>query len=119
MKPIHTFASPWCLYVSLLLLTLTSRQQAYAASIASEHEQLTALTRQIDLADRMASQAASNAPQERSRYYFDYLRLHADLKQVRTGVQDYLVPQRAQPRDPIPLSGNYVGESLRTDEVSP
>ena len=58
---------------------------------------LAAVTRQLDLLDRLAERAAATAPQERTRYHFDYTRLRAGLERVRAGVRDYLVPQRAQP----------------------
>ncbi|MBW6134426.1 hypothetical protein KZ847_29120, partial [Pseudomonas aeruginosa] len=32
--------------------------------------------------------------------------------------RDYLVPQRAQPRDPVPLAGDYVRRD-RTDDEEP
>ena len=35
-----------------------------------------------------------------------------------TGVQDFLVPQRAQPRDPVPLAGDYLRRD-RTDDEEP
>ena len=83
---------------------------------APEREQLAALARQLDLIDRLAEHAANTAPQERARYHFDYARLRADLKRVRAGLQDYLVPQRAQPRDPVPLAGDYVRRDRADDE---
>lgn len=86
---------------------------AYAANEIPERERLEALVRQIELADRLAEHAASMAPQERARYYFDYARLRADLKRIRAGLQDYLAPQRAQPRDPVPLTGDYVRRDER------
>jgi hypothetical protein len=33
-------------------------------------------------------------------------------------VQDFLVPQRAQPRDPVPLAGDYLRRD-RTDDEEP
>lgn len=80
---------------------------ADASDNAAEREMLAAVTHQLDLLDRLAERAAATAPQERARYHFDYVRLRADLERVRTGVRDYLVPQRAQPRDPVPLAGGY------------
>jgi RAQPRD family integrative conjugative element protein len=68
--------------------------------------------------DPVASQATTPAPPGRARYHFDYARLRADLKRVRTGVQDFLVPQRAQPRDPVPLAGDYLRRD-RTDDEEP
>lgn len=119
MEPVHTLASSWRLYVSLFLLAFISLQPARATSIVSEHEQLTALTRQLDLADYLASQASGSSTQGHSRYYFDYTRLRDDLKRVRTGVQDYLVPQRAQPRDPVLLDGHYTDAAAHAEEASP
>jgi RAQPRD family integrative conjugative element protein len=92
--------------------------QPAIADDTPESEQLAALARQLDLTDRLAEHAANTAPQERARYHFDYVRLRADLKRVRSGVQDFLVPQRAQPRDPIPLTGDYVRHNER-QEPSP
>ena len=89
-----------------------SRPRNANADDTPEREQLAALARQLDLIDRLAEHAATTAPQARARYHFDYARLRADLKRVRTGLQDFLVPQRAQPRDPVPLAGDY----LRRDE---
>jgi len=77
----------------------------------AEREALAALTRQIDLANRLADQAAAASSDEHARYHFDYARLREDLHRVHAGVEDYLAPQRAQPRDPVPLSGSYVRET--------
>lgn len=88
----------------VLAFSVSAVRPAMASDGALEPEQLAALARQIELADRLADhladQAASTASPERARYHFDYARLRADLKRIRAGVQDYLVPQRAQPRDP-------------------
>lgn len=107
----------WALAVSLAVL-----RPAHAADDAPQREQLAVFTRQIELADRLANhladQAASTASPERARYHFDYARLRADLQRIRAGVRDYLVPQRAQPRDPEPLTGDYVRRDER-QEPSP
>ena len=112
-----------CRRVPALALALTialagALPASAADGLASEREQIAALARQLDLIDRLAEHAANSAPQERARYHFDYARLRADLKRVRTGLQDYLVPQRAQPRDPVPLAGDYVRRD-RTDDDEP
>ncbi|MBV59826.1 MAG: raqprd family integrative conjugative element protein [Nevskiales bacterium] len=99
----------------LLVVSCSALQPAAAADDALEREQLAALVRQLDLIERLAEHTAHTAPQTRARYHFDYARLRADLKRVRAGVQDYLVPQRAQPRDPAPLAADYVRRD-RTDE---
>lgn len=99
-----------------LIIALAGASPASAGDATAEHEQLAALARQLDLLDRLAEHAANTAPQERARYHFDYARLRADLKRVRAGLQDYLVPQRAQPRDPVPLAGDYVRRDRADDE---
>lgn len=77
-----------------------------AADPALENTQLALLLRQLDALDRTALQAAASASIE-ARYRFDYARLHADIARVRAGIEDYLTPPRAQPRDPSSLSGEY------------
>ncbi|WP_413730130.1 RAQPRD family integrative conjugative element protein [Sodalis sp. RH22] len=111
--------APWRIAIIALSLALNVQQPAMAAGVVGEREQLAALARQLDLVDRLAGQAATNRPNERARYHFDYARLHADLERIHSGVQDYLVPQRAQPRDPVPLIGNYVSESTQAEKASP
>ncbi|PAU65911.1 raqprd family integrative conjugative element protein [Pseudomonas sp. PIC25] len=115
MTPLGNPTTPYRRLPALTLaltIALAGASPASAGDVTTEHEQLAALARQLDLIDRLAEHAANTAPQARARYHFDYARLRADLKRVRTGVQDFLVPQRAQPRDPVPLAGDY----LRRDE---
>lgn len=104
--------------VVLLVVSFSPLRFAIAADDGLAREQLAALARQIELADRLAEHAARTAPQDRARYHFDYARLRADLKVIRAGLQDYLVPQRAQPRDPVSLTGDYVRRDER-QEPSP
>ncbi|WP_372157848.1 RAQPRD family integrative conjugative element protein [Xanthomonas campestris pv. fici] len=120
MTPLGNPTTP-CRRVPALALALTialagASPASAADGLASEREQLASLARQLDLIDRLAERAANAAPQERARYHFDSARLRADLKRVRAGLQDYLVPQRAQPRDPVPLVGDYVRRDRADDE---
>lgn len=108
----HAIGTPLLMRLAALLLATAGLQPAIAADNAAEREMLVAVTRQIELLDRLAERAATSAPQERARYHFDYDRLRSDLQRMRTGVRDYLSPRRAQPRDPGPLAGDY----LRRDE---
>ncbi|MFU5616594.1 RAQPRD family integrative conjugative element protein [Pseudomonas aeruginosa] len=103
--------------LAALLLAAAGLQPAIAADApdnTAEREMLAAVTRQLELLDRLAERAATTAPQERARYHFDYPRLRDDLERMRTGVRDYLVPQRAQPRDPAPLAGDYTRSNATT-----
>ncbi|CAB3647867.1 RAQPRD family integrative conjugative element protein [Achromobacter pestifer] len=94
-------------FAVLLLACVSTAQQAVAADDGSERDRLAAVVRQLDLLDHLAKQSAVAAPQERVRYHFDYERLGTDLQRVRVGIHDYLTPQRAQPRDPADLLGDY------------
>ncbi|WP_425531787.1 RAQPRD family integrative conjugative element protein [Stenotrophomonas maltophilia] len=101
------------------MIAPSTYQSAAAADDGIEREQLAALVRQLDLIDRLAEHAAHTAPQERARYHFDHARLREDLQRVRAGIQDYLTPPRAQPRDPVELSGDYRQSSPPSDEGAP
>ncbi|MGE0371810.1 MAG: RAQPRD family integrative conjugative element protein [Gammaproteobacteria bacterium] len=98
-----------------LALVLAGVQPALADDTASERTQLAALVRQLDMLHRLAEHSASLPRQDRSRYHFDYARLREDIERVREGIQDYLSPQRAQPRDPVKLVGGYRRESAEED----
>ena len=50
---------------------------------------------------------------------FDYLRLREDLLRVRAGIEDYLTPRRAQPRDPLEFQGDYRLPSPPDAEATP
>ena len=73
-----------------------------------ENERLATLIRQLDMLERVAQQSAEVSQTDaHTRYHFDYARLRADIARIRTGIKDYLMPQRAQPRDPDALNGLY------------
>ncbi|WP_397458528.1 RAQPRD family integrative conjugative element protein [Pseudomonas asplenii] len=82
---------------------------------ATEQHGLAVLLRQIDQFEILAESIAKNPSDDESRYHFDHARLREDMQRMRQGIHDYLSPQRAQPRDPTPLSGDYRQET----EVSP
>lgn len=90
-----------------LAMTLASATLPAAGDTAPEHAQLAALARQLDLFERTARHSASLARTERVRYHFGYARLQQDIERIRAGIGDYLTPQRAQPRDPVELLGDY------------
>ncbi len=99
------------LIAALLAVSFSTLQPAVAADNTIEREQLATLVRQLDMLDRLAEHSASLPPQDGSRYHFDYTRLREDIERVRRGIHDYLTPKRAQPRDPVELSGDYRLES--------
>lgn len=95
----------------LLAVSFSTLQPAVAADKTMEREQLATLVRQLDMLDRLAKHSGSLPRQDGSRYHFDYARLREDIARVRNGIRDYLTPQRAQPRDPVKLAGDYRLES--------
>lgn len=86
------------------------------ANDSVEREHLASLIRQLQLMQQMTEQHVADYPQNRSRYYFDFNRLNADLKRIESGINDYLTPKRAQPRDLSEISGYYTGRQGDSDE---
>lgn len=77
------------------------------ASNASEQANLEVMIRQLNALEDTVRRSARIADEPGQRYFFDYQRLTSDIQRVRQGLQDYLTPSRAQPRDPVELSGDY------------
>jgi RAQPRD family integrative conjugative element protein len=101
---------PPCRVARVVVLAVTAAlalAPTYAADSAAETERLAALLRQLDALERIVESRAPSESLSRSRYYFDYARLQADLARIRAGIDDYLHPARAQPRDPDQLIGEY------------
>ncbi|WP_449123925.1 integrative conjugative element protein, RAQPRD family [Pseudomonas viridiflava] len=92
---------------SLLFVLATIHLNSDAAP-ADEEAQLSLVRQQLDIIERLTAQTerSSNA-QPNERYRFDYPQLIQDIQRIRQGVQSYLFPSRAQPRDPTELVGDY------------
>lgn len=105
---------------SLLLLPIALAYSSYAASAhEQDQDQLSLVQRQLDIIERVAMQAeAASTTEPDDRYRFDYPRLSQDIQSIRHGVQNYLSPSRAQPRDPAELVGDYRLDTLPA-ELSP
>jgi len=100
-----------CGLAVLLAMVLPS---AAFAEAAIQRQELAAALRQLDGLERLVRHSEANTPViAGERYHFDYPRLLADLAQVRTGIQTWLAPSRAQPRDLSEVSGDY-----RIEQVS-
>jgi RAQPRD family integrative conjugative element protein len=78
-----------------------------ASDESIERERLTAVLRELAAIERLIRESESAAPTSGTRYHFDYARLRADLARVQAGIEDYLTPRRAQPRDPQAREGDY------------
>jgi RAQPRD family integrative conjugative element protein len=102
------------LLCAVLACSLTELSSALAIDVGDERVQLAVLERQLDLIDRLATQAAHLPREPQARYHFDYGRLHADVERIRIGINGYLMPERAQPSDPGELLGEYRAESAET-----
>lgn len=91
----------------LVLLTFL----ASAAAQASEKDELASVQRQLDQVqaslERARVAAAQADPADRGRFFFDYRQATSDLNTIRSGIDRYLEPSRAQPRDPSYVAGNY------------
>lgn len=81
-----------------------------AAASASEQANLEVMIRQLNALEDTARRSAQVADEPGKRYFFDYQRLAGDIAQIRHGLEGYLTPSRAQPRDPVELSGQYTAE---------
>ena len=98
---------PTTVFRYLLLSLAIVHGSSYAAS-AHEQDQLSLIQRQLDTIERLATRAeAASTAEPVERYRFDYLRLSKDIQRIRQGVQGYMSPSRAQPRDPSELVGDY------------
>ncbi len=91
---------------------MTFHSGGYAAS-AHEREQLSLVQQQLDAIERLAAQAkVARTSEPNERYRFDYPRLSQDIQRIRQGVQGYMSPSRAQPRDATELVGDYRLDAL-------
>lgn len=98
------------LYKTLAAAALTaccSASTALAKPAGDEHQQLTFILRQLDAVDRLSTAHTDAIIDLDARYTFDYARLSADIDLIRQGINDYLTPSRAQPRNPPELTGHY------------
>lgn len=78
---------------------------------ASEKDELASTQRLLDQVqaslERARVAAAQSDPADRARYHFDYQRITADLNAIKAGIDIYLAPSRAQPRDASSIAGSY------------
>lgn len=90
----------------LLLFSLAIVHGSSYAASTHEQDQLSLVQQQLDVIERLTTRAEKVSTAEpNERYRFDYPRLTQDIQRIRHGVQGYLSPSRAQPRDPGELVG--------------
>lgn len=107
--PTRRFALVGSLAIALGILT----SQAQAAGTASEQANVDVMIRQLNAVEAVARRSAELPSDGSTRYRLDYNRLAADIARIRQGLQDYLAPSRAQPRDAAELSGQYQHEGAQ------
>ncbi|MBZ3655963.1 conjugal transfer protein [Salmonella enterica subsp. enterica serovar Senftenberg] len=74
----------------------------------TEREELTLSLNQLTQIEASLHRAQQSARTDiNERYYFDYPRIHGDITTLRSGIEHYLTPARAQPRDTATLVGQY------------
>ncbi|MFC3941576.1 RAQPRD family integrative conjugative element protein [Pseudomonas gingeri] len=78
-----------------------------SAASASEQANLEVMIRQLNALEDTAHRSAQVADEPGKRYFFDYQRFAGDIEHIRHGLEGYLTPSRAQPRDPAEISGDY------------
>jgi RAQPRD family integrative conjugative element protein len=100
-----------CRYALLLILPIA--QGSAFATDAHEQSQLSLILQQLDTIERLATRAeAASTAEPVERYRFDYLRLSKDIQRIRQGLQGYMSPSRAHPRDATELVGDYRLDAL-------
>ncbi|MFV9650446.1 RAQPRD family integrative conjugative element protein [Pseudomonas citrulli] len=99
--------------IRCLLLSLAAVDSSGYAASEYEQGELSLVQQQLDTLERLATKAeAASTAEPNDRYRFDYPRLNRDIQRIRLGVQGYLSPSRAQPRDPVELVGDYRLDTL-------
>lgn len=94
--------------VGLIVLIATCTQVPTGnAATASEQTNLEVMIRQLNALEDTARRSAKVADEPSKRFFLDYPRLVGDIERIRHGLENYLSPNRAQPRDPVEISGSY------------
>jgi len=92
------------LVLGLLSLTALPAFAAEKDELASAQRMLVQVQAALERA-RVAS--VQGDPAEGGRFFFDYQRATADLNTINSGIDRYLQPSRAQPRNAGSVVGNY------------
>lgn len=93
--------------ITTLIISLFITSSALAAPL-TEREELTLSLNQLTQIEASLHRAQLSARTGiNERYYFDYPRIHSDITTLRSGIEHYLTPTRAQPRDTATLVGQY------------
>jgi RAQPRD family integrative conjugative element protein len=96
--------------ITTIVISLFITNSALAAPL-TEREELALTLNQLTQIEASLNRARDSARTGiNERYYFDYPRIHSDITRLRSGIEHYLTPARAQPRDTATLVGQYSEE---------
>ncbi|SHN14398.1 integrative conjugative element protein, RAQPRD family [Pseudomonas asturiensis] len=101
-------------FTAALLCSSLSSTDTLAAGTASEQANIEVMIRQLNALEAVAQRSLDLPKESSQRYHLDYPRLVSDIARIRQGLQDYMSPSRAQPRDPVEISGQYTIGGDRT-----
>jgi RAQPRD family integrative conjugative element protein len=104
-----------CSAALLLAALWLCASNSFAIDPDLHRQNLASALHQLDLLDRFVTVASTYQPSPAERYHFDHTRLREDLHRVRAGIQAYLSPPRALPREPEPLAGDYLLSARTAD----
>ena len=100
-----------CLLIVTLACEVLGPHATTADELTDEHIRLTTVIRELNAIGRIAFSGDRGRDSGTSRYYFNYARLREDIHRASAGLQQYLSPQRATPRDDTKLHGSYRDEA--------
>ncbi|EPC8060015.1 RAQPRD family integrative conjugative element protein [Yersinia enterocolitica] len=93
--------------ITTIVISLFITSSALAAPL-TEREELTLTLNQLTQIEASLNRARQSARTSiNQRYYFDYPRIQGDIATLRSGIEHYLTPARAQPREMATLAGQY------------
>lgn len=107
-----TVFSTYCVVLAIGIASSHAVANEQTPASSDEHARLAAILRQLNTVERLVARRSESVRPDAARYYFDYPRLLEDIDSIRRGIDAYLVPERAQPREPARLIGDYQRESV-------
>ncbi|GLO64065.1 hypothetical protein MACH09_45730 [Vibrio sp. MACH09] len=93
-------------YLISTLLSLLITAPAFA-SVESERDELILIQAHIDKLNYLIRRAEREADYRITRH-FNYSALRADLRDIQSGIDVYLNPERLEPRPITPIGGDYI-----------
>ncbi|WP_447759544.1 integrative conjugative element protein, RAQPRD family [Pseudomonas moraviensis] len=97
---------------TVYLMAVLAPATSFGNAVTEEPALLAAMLRELNAIDRLATSPLAVSEQGLRRHHFDYHRLRADVQIVSAGIQQYLSPQRALPRDDVAIQGDYRDQAL-------